>query len=29
MRQVELAGSYYELGLNHGSFVGENNLDWW
>jgi hypothetical protein len=30
MRQVEIAGSYYELGLNYGRFVVENNLNcWW
>ena len=29
MRQVDMAGSYYELGLQYGSFVVENNLNWW
>ena len=29
MRQVEVAGSYYELGLNYGRIVAENKLNWW
>jgi len=29
MFQVEIAGSYYELGLNYGRIVAENNLNWW
>jgi isopenicillin-N N-acyltransferase-like protein len=29
MRQVEIAGSYYELGLNYGRIVAENKLNWW
>lgn len=29
MRQVEIAGSYYELGLKYGRIVAENKLNWW
>ncbi|MGD8474007.1 MAG: C45 family autoproteolytic acyltransferase/hydrolase [Anaerolineae bacterium] len=30
MHQVEVAGSYYELGLNYGRVVAENKLNsWW
>jgi predicted choloylglycine hydrolase len=29
MRQVDIAGSYYELGLNYGRIVSENKLNWW
>jgi hypothetical protein len=29
MRRVEIAGSYYELGLEYGRIVSENKLDWW
>ena len=30
MRRVEIAGSYYELGVEFGRIVAENNLDgWW
>ena len=30
MHQVEVAGSYYELGLNYGRIVAENKLNsWW
>jgi predicted choloylglycine hydrolase len=29
IRQVEIAGSYYELGLNYGRIVAENKLNWW
>jgi predicted choloylglycine hydrolase len=29
MRRVEIAGSYYELGLEYGRIVLENKLDWW
>ena len=29
MLQVEIAGSYYELGLKYGRIVAENKLNWW
>ncbi len=29
MRRVEIAGSYYELGLEYGRIVSENKLAWW
>ena len=29
MRRVEIAGSYYELGVEYGRVVSENKLDWW
>ena len=29
MRRVEIAGSYYELGLEYGRILSENKLDWW
>jgi isopenicillin-N N-acyltransferase-like protein len=29
MLRVEIAGSYYELGLEYGRIVSENKLDWW
>ena len=30
MRQVEIAGSYYELGVSYGRFVAESKLNlWW
>jgi isopenicillin-N N-acyltransferase-like protein len=29
MRQVDIAGSYYELGLNYGRIVAETRLNWW
>jgi hypothetical protein len=29
MRQVEIAGSYYELGLKYGRIVAESKLNWW
>jgi hypothetical protein len=29
MLRVEIAGSYYELGLEYGRIVSENKLNWW
>jgi predicted choloylglycine hydrolase len=29
MFQVEIAGSYYELGRNYGRIVAEHRLNWW
>lgn len=29
MRRVEIAGSYYELGLAYGRIVSEHKLNWW
>jgi predicted choloylglycine hydrolase len=29
MLQVEIAGSYYELGLKYGRIVAENKFNWW
>jgi predicted choloylglycine hydrolase len=29
MRHIEIAGSYYELGLEYGRIVSENKLNWW
>jgi len=29
MLQVEIEGSYYELGLKYGRIVAENKLNWW
>jgi predicted choloylglycine hydrolase len=29
MLRVEIAGSYYELGLEYGRIVAENKLNWW
>jgi hypothetical protein len=29
MRRVEIAGSYYELGLQYGGIVAENKFNWW
>jgi predicted choloylglycine hydrolase len=29
MRHVEIAGSYYELGLEYGRIVSQNKLNWW
>jgi predicted choloylglycine hydrolase len=29
MLQVEIAGSYYELGLKYGRIVAKNKLNWW
>ena len=29
MREVDIAGSYYELGVSYGRYVAENKLNWW
>jgi len=29
MQRAEIAGSYYELGLEYGRIVSENKLNWW